>query len=50
MGYVDEAVYGETLEEKSLGMLVGPLSEEELSARVGPLWLPAYRFGLKQGG
>ena len=46
---LDRAVYSSTLEEVSRGALCGPFSSLEISTRLGPLWVPARRFGLRQG-
>ena len=44
-----EAVYTATSEEVAAGWLVGPLTAEEVTNRVGPLWVPSRRFGVVQG-
>ena len=41
-------VFATTSAELPRGWLVGPLSEAELSQRLG-IWLPARRFGIRQG-
>ena len=50
-GELDNAVLRQTLEEASeaLRWLEGPLSELEVSKRVGPLWTASKRFGVVQG-
>ena len=35
------------MQEVKDGLLDGPISEDGLRARVGPLWVAARRFGLK---
>ena len=35
--------------EVTAGLLKGPFSLTEISNQVGNLWIPARRFGLKQG-
>eukprot|EP00438_Fugacium_kawagutii_P021791 Skav200329 [mRNA] locus=scaffold2835:13658:14452:+ [translate_table: standard] len=46
------AVWQETLEqaEEDKRWVVGPFSAEQISQRVGPDWIPAKRFGVRQGG
>ena len=46
---LDKAVFADTLEEVRLGALIGPFTSEELTEKLGPLWVPAKRFGIKQG-
>ena len=45
---MDKAIYAKTLEEVERGMARGPVPEEELSNRFGPLWVPVRRFGVDQ--
>ena len=46
---LDEAVYTETRREvEATKLLKGPISERELEAKHGSLWVPARRFGLRQ--
>ena len=35
--------------EVEKGWASGPFTEEEMTERMGPLWLPARRFGIEQG-
>ena len=46
------AVWQESLEQADVGKqwLKGPFSAAEISSRVGPQWIPARRFGVRQGG
>ena len=46
---VEEAVWKTTLDEVESGLLEDPLTKEEIEDKVGPLWVAARRFGLKQG-
>ena len=48
---VDREVWSTILEEAQpdKGWLAGPLTADEVTAKLGPLWVPANRFGLKQG-
>ena len=48
---VDQDVWDSTVKEASpeVGWLIGPLSSEEVSARLGSLWVPCRRFGIMQG-
>lgn len=46
---LDKAIYKKTQEELEWGMLNGPFTEEQLTAKLGPLWVPARRFGILQG-
>ena len=46
---LDQKVWAMTLEEKERGWIDGPFSKEEVSLRVGRLWVPSRRFGLQQG-
>eukprot|EP00972_Heterocapsa_arctica_P107961 15901389-Heterocapsa_arctica.AAC.1 len=46
---MDEAVYQKTIDEADLGLINGPHTEAYLTDKLGPLWLPARRFGIKQG-
>ena len=47
---VDREVWRTTLEEAQpeKGWLAGPLTADEVTAKLGPLWVPSNRFGLKQ--
>jgi len=47
---VDKDLWECTLDEVESGCLRGPLSPEELSKRLGNLWIPARRFGIVQNG
>ena len=47
---VAKAVWSATLDESAKGWLDGPLSAEEVTAKLGPLWTPSRRFGIVQGG
>ena len=44
-----KAVWDLTLEEAKNETIIGPLTEEEITSQVGKCWVPARRFGLKQG-
>eukprot|EP00973_Karenia_brevis_P046887 6505807-Karenia_brevis.AAC.1 len=44
-----EEVWTITQEELSKGLLAGPYSREELAKILGPSWVGARRFGIKQG-
>ena len=46
---IASAVAEATAKEIAAGWVQGPFSVDELVAKVGPLWLPARRFGVKQG-
>ena len=46
---MDEAIFSKTLGEAKVGRARGPLSEEQLSKKWGPLWSPVRRFGVDQG-
>ena len=46
---LDESVWKATLEEVDKRWCEGPFSAEEVSSKVGRLWIPSRRFGLKQG-
>ncbi len=46
---LDKAIYEKTLEELEWGMLKGAFTESELTEKLGPLWVPARRFGIHQG-
>ena len=54
MGDGDETLVRElhrnACEEEALGWMSPPLSAKELEDRLGPLWAPARRFGLRQHG
>lgn len=43
-------VWSSTLSEVEKGWLKGPLSADQVSEEVGPLWTPSRRFGIVQGG
>ena len=45
----DETIWKSTLEEAEDGGIRGPISKEELSAKVGPNWIAARRFPIIQG-
>jgi len=44
-----DELWRSTIEERDAGGIRGPYSEHELSSRLGPLWVPARRFGVQQG-
>ena len=46
---IDKAVYDGTVKEGQLGWSKGPLSQPELSEKLGPLWIASRRFGVDQG-
>jgi hypothetical protein len=46
---LEEEVWKGTLKEVDDGVLKGPMTPAEVSFIVGPLWVAARRFGLKQG-
>jgi len=46
---LEEEVWKETAKEVTAGLLVGPLEPDDLEERVGPLWVAARRFGIRQG-
>ncbi|CAE8741817.1 unnamed protein product, partial [Polarella glacialis] len=46
---LDREVYESTISERDAQWLAGPFSAEELSKRLGPLWILNRRFGLLQG-
>ena len=46
----DREVWAETLDEIERGVLRGPFSLQEARDRSGPRFVPAPRFGVKQGG
>ena len=45
---LDERVWEVTMEEVDSGLLVGPYTDVELGKVLGPRWVPARRFGLRQ--
>ena len=45
---LDAGVWGATLDEVDKHWAEGPFTADEITARVGPLWVPSRRFGLKQ--
>ena len=42
-------MFANTLEEVRQGALIGPFTSKELTETLGPLWVPAKRFGIRQG-
>ena len=46
---VDLKTVGTPDSEVERGWASGPFTEEEMTKRMGPLWLPARRFGIEQG-
>jgi len=44
-----ESVWQSTLTEVESGLIHGPLTPTEIAARVGPRWVAARRFGIRQG-
>ena len=46
---LDSEVYRQTLEEKDLGWLQGPMNEQDLDAMFPLGWLAVPRFGIRQG-
>ena len=46
---IAEEVWQTTMREVERGWLEGPLTAEQVSSRVGPLWTPSRRFGIVQG-
>ena len=42
-------VWKETLEEAKEKLILGPMSPDQVASEVGPLWVPARRFGIRQG-
>ena len=47
---LDEEVWNETIQERDLGWLEGPYSQDEVDARFPAGWCAARRFGLMQSG
>ena len=47
---LDKEVYRTTIGEKDKGWLQGPFTAEEISSRLGGVWVPSRRFGIQQGG
>ena len=47
---LDRQVWAATQKEVHEGLLQGPITAAEASAKHGPLWIPARRFGLRQSG
>ena len=49
---VAQSVWDETISQASEDRkwVLGPYSAKEISERVGPCWIPARRFGVRQGG
>jgi hypothetical protein len=47
---LDAALQAMTDDDVASGFLVGPFTSEELDRRHGPLWIPARRFAIRQGG
>lgn len=45
----DQDLWDESLREESEGNLQGPFSPSELASMVGPLWVAARRFPIRQG-
>lgn len=46
---VAQEVWDATIKEVKCGLLEGPLSADQVSEKVGPLWTPSRRFGIIQG-
>jgi hypothetical protein len=46
---LDEAVWKATTAELENNLLQGPFSVDELNSVLGPRWVPARRFGIRQG-
>ncbi|CAK0909772.1 unnamed protein product, partial [Prorocentrum cordatum] len=46
---IDDVIFEKTRAECKAGWAVGPLSKEHLDEAHGPLWVPARRFGVRQG-
>ena len=46
---IASAVATATAKVIEAGWVTGPFSEDDLAAEVGPSWLPARRFGVRQG-
>ena len=44
-----DTLWAATIEERDAGGIRGPFTEDELTRRKGPLWVPAKRFGIQQG-
>lgn len=49
---VAQSVWGETMAQTSEDRqwVLGPFSAKQISERVGSCWVPARRFGVRQGG
>ena len=46
---MDRELYDLTLAEVAAGKAAGPFTADELDQRLGPCWLAARRFGVRQG-
>jgi hypothetical protein len=46
---MDDLVWQATMAEVQAGWAVGPFSQAQLDEALGPFWIPAPRFGLRQG-
>ena len=42
-------VWKATMEEAEDELIIGPLTPDQVAKEVGPLWVPARRFGIRQG-
>lgn len=47
---IDDYVWNATIQERDRQWCSGPFSASEISERVGKLWIPSRRFGLRQPG
>eukprot|EP00973_Karenia_brevis_P006417 873407-Karenia_brevis.AAC.1 len=47
---MEDEVWEKTMQDVEEGCLVGPFTPQQLSQKVGSLWVGAFRFGIRQSG